>query len=41
MVWGSDPNADGFYLRMGARKIGERLSSTIPGRATAEMEIAL
>jgi GNAT superfamily N-acetyltransferase len=41
MVWGSDPNADGFYLRMGARKIGERLSSTIPGRANAEMEMEL
>ena len=41
MVWGSDPHADGFYLRMGARTIGKRLSSTIPGRVTAEMEMAL
>ena len=41
MIWESDPNADGFYLRMGARKIGERLSSTMPGRATAEMELVL
>jgi GNAT superfamily N-acetyltransferase len=41
MVWGSDPHADGFYLRMGARTIGERRSSTMPGRVTAEMEIAL
>jgi GNAT superfamily N-acetyltransferase len=41
MVWGSDPNADGFYLRMGARTIGERRSSTMPGRVTAEMEMAL
>jgi GNAT superfamily N-acetyltransferase len=41
MVWGSDPHADGFYLRMGARKFGERLSSTIPGRAIAEMAITL
>ena len=41
MVWGSDPHADGFYLRMGARTIGKRLSSTMPGRVTAEMEMAL
>jgi hypothetical protein len=41
MIWGSDPHADSFYLRMGARTIGARLSSTIPGRAIAEMEMAL
>jgi GNAT superfamily N-acetyltransferase len=41
MVWGSDPHADGFYLRMGARTIGARRSSTMSGRATAEMEMAL
>jgi GNAT superfamily N-acetyltransferase len=41
MLWGSDPHADGFYLRMGARTIGERQSSTMPGRVTAEMAIAL
>src|SRR5215813_11631185 len=41
MVWGSDPHADGFYRRMGARTIGTRRSSTMPGRMTAEMEMAL
>jgi len=41
MVWGSDPHADGFYLRMGARTIGVRRSSTVPGRAIAEMALAL
>lgn len=41
MTWGSDPNADGFYVKMGARKVGERVSSTVPGRANAEMEIEL
>jgi GNAT superfamily N-acetyltransferase len=41
MVWGSDPHADGFYQRMGARTIGTRRSSTMPGRVIAEMEMAL
>jgi len=41
MVWGSDPHADGFYRRMGARTIGTRRSSTMPGRVTAEMAMAL
>jgi len=41
LLWGSDPHADGFYLRMGARTIGERRSSTMPERVTAEMAIAL
>jgi GNAT superfamily N-acetyltransferase len=31
MVWGSDPHADGFYRRMGARTIGARRSSTCLG----------
>ena len=41
MVWGSDPHADGFYWRMGARTMGARRSSTMPGRAIAEMAMAL
>lgn len=28
----SDPNAEGFYLRMGARRIGEAASEAIDGR---------
>jgi hypothetical protein len=39
MIWGSDPNADGFYHRMGARTVGERMSSTIASRSNAEMRI--
>ena len=41
MVWGSDPHADGFYRRMGARTIGVRRSSTMPERVIAEMAMAL
>src|SRR5437899_6935683 len=39
MIWGSDPNADGFYYRMGARKVGERKSPSVSGRSNAEMRI--
>ena len=28
----SDPNAEGFYLRMGARRIGEEASEVVEGR---------
>jgi GNAT superfamily N-acetyltransferase len=28
----SDPNAEGFYLRMGARRIGEEASEVVDGR---------
>ena len=28
----ADPNAEGFYLRMGAERIGEQPSGSIPGR---------
>jgi hypothetical protein len=37
MVWGSAPNADGFYRRMGARTIGERRSSTLPVEEAASL----
>ena len=32
MVIQSDPHAEGFYLHMGARRVGERASDSIPGR---------
>ena len=35
----SDPNAEGFYLRMGARRIGEVESCGIPGRMLPRMEV--
>jgi len=36
----SDPNAEGFYLKMGARKVGEEESS-IKGRALPILKIEL
>ena len=32
MVWQSDPQAEGFYLAMGARRAGESESTVTPGR---------
>jgi GNAT superfamily N-acetyltransferase len=32
MVWQSDPQAEGFYLAMGARRAGESESTVMPGR---------
>jgi GNAT superfamily N-acetyltransferase len=32
MVWQSDPQAEGFYLAMGARRSGESASTVMPGR---------
>ncbi len=32
MLIQGDPHADGFYLAMGARKIGTRSSESVPGR---------
>ncbi len=29
----SDPNAEGFYLAMGARRVGDQASTIIPGRS--------
>lgn len=35
----ADPHAEGFYIRMGARKIGEVESSVIPGRMLPLMRV--
>jgi GNAT superfamily N-acetyltransferase len=37
----SDPNAEGFYLRMGARRIGTRPSALEPGRQLPLLRFAL
>ncbi len=37
----ADPGAEGFYLNMGARRTGERASSSIPGRMLPLLEYAL
>jgi GNAT superfamily N-acetyltransferase len=39
--WESDPNAEPFYLRMGARRVGVHESSVMPGRALPLMAIDL
>lgn len=36
----SEPNAEGFYLKMGARRIGSVESSVVQGRMLPLMEIA-
>lgn len=36
-----DPNAEGFYITAGAKKIGEKESGSIPGRFLPIFEIAL
>ena len=36
-----DPNAEGFYLAIGARRAGERESGSIPGRFLPLFEISL
>ena len=35
----SDPNAEGFYLRMGARRVGERASKILAGRMLPVMVV--
>jgi GNAT superfamily N-acetyltransferase/catechol 2,3-dioxygenase-like lactoylglutathione lyase family enzyme len=35
----SDPNAEGFYLRMGARRVGTVPSGSIPGRELPRLEL--
>ena len=35
----ADPNAQGFYERMGMRRIGETSSSLVPGRTLPRMRI--
>jgi GNAT superfamily N-acetyltransferase len=37
----SDPHAEAFYLHMGAKKIGERPSRSIPGRSLPLLRIEL
>ena len=41
LVIQSDPNALGFYEAMGAVKIGERVSDSIPGRSLPLLEMDL
>jgi GNAT superfamily N-acetyltransferase len=41
MVWQSDPQAEGFYLAMGARRAGESESTVLPGRMLPLMRFAL
>ncbi len=41
LVIQGDPNAEGFYLRCGTVRIGERESGSIPGRMLPEFEIDL
>jgi GNAT superfamily N-acetyltransferase len=37
----ADPNAEGFYLRMGAERVGEAPSASIPGRLLPLMRIGV
>lgn len=37
----ADPGAEGFYLRMGARRTGEVPSGAIPGRRLPQLELDL
>lgn len=37
----SDPNAEGFYLRMGAERTGSSPSASIPGRSLPVLEVRL
>lgn len=37
----ADPNAEGFYTRMGADKVGERKSDSIPGRMLPLMKVTI
>ena len=41
MVWQSDPQAEGFYLTMGARRAGESESTVTPGRMLPLMRFRL
>ena len=41
MVWQSDPQAEGFYLAMGARRAGESASTVKPGRMLPLMRFRL
>jgi ribosomal protein S18 acetylase RimI-like enzyme len=37
----SDPHAEGFYLAMGARRVGESASTVVPGRMLPLMRVDL
>lgn len=37
----ADPDAEGFYLRMGARRVGEAPSGSVPGRVLPRLEYDL
>ena len=37
----SDPNAEAFYLRMGAKRVGEVPSGTEPGRLLPLLQLVL
>ena len=41
MVWQSDPQAEGFYLAMGAQRAGESESTVTPGRMLPLMRFRL
>ena len=41
MVWQSDPQAEGFYLAMGARRAGDSESTVTPGRMLPLMRFRL
>jgi GNAT superfamily N-acetyltransferase len=41
IVWQSDPQAEGFYLAMGARRAGESESTVTPGRMLPLMRFRL
>lgn len=41
LVIQSDPNAEAFYVRNGARRVGSRPSASIPGRVLPLLEIDL
>jgi GNAT superfamily N-acetyltransferase len=36
---GAEPNAEGFYRKMGAERIGETPSASIPGRMLPQMRV--
>jgi GNAT superfamily N-acetyltransferase len=41
LVIDADPNAEGFYARMGARRIGSVPSGSVPGRELPRLELAV
>ena len=41
LVWQSDPQAEGFYLAMGARRTGDSESTVMPGRMLPLMRFRL